>query len=118
MQINPAGGLSKEEIDRLVNEATENQRADVVRREMRMLQNKLEGMIYTNDKVFREFGKLLNEDDRKKVEKIIAKSKEIVSTEEKQKLNDAIFELQAASRILTSVMLYNPMKSGMPSTDA
>src|SRR5947207_2317495 len=84
VQIKPAGGLNQEEIDRLVKEATENQRADVVRREMRMLQNKLEGMIYTNDKVFREFGKLLNEDDRKKVEKIIAKSKEIVTTEEKQ----------------------------------
>jgi len=115
VQINPAGGLSKEEIDRLVNEASEHQRADYARREMRMLQNKLEGMIYTNDKVFREFGKLLNEDDRNKVGKIIGKAKEAVVTEEKQKLNDAIFELQAASRILTSVMLYNPAKSTAPS---
>jgi molecular chaperone DnaK len=117
VQINPAGGLSKEEIDRLVNEASEHQRTDYARREMRMLQNKLEGMIYTNDKVFREFGKLLNEDDRNKVGKIIGKAKEAVVTEEKQKLNDAIFELQAASRILTSVMLYNPAKSTAPSTE-
>jgi len=115
VQINPAGGLSKEEIDRLVNEASEHQRTDYARREMRMLQNKLEGMIYTNDKVFREFGKLLNEDDRNKVGKIIGKAKEAVVTEEKQKLNDAIYELQAASRILTSVMLYNPAKSTAPS---
>ena len=40
----------------------------------------------------------------------------MVVSEEKQRLNDAIFELQAASRLLTSVMLYNPMKS-MTSTD-
>ena len=117
VQINPAGGLSKEEIDRLVNEASEHQRIDASRREMRMLQNKLEGMIYTNDKVFHEFGKLLNEEDRTKVGKIIGRAKEVVATEEKQKLNDAIFELQAASRILTGVMLYNPVKSGAPSTD-
>jgi molecular chaperone DnaK (HSP70) len=85
---------------------------------MRMLQNKLEGMIYTNEKVFREFGKLLNAEDRTKVGKIIAKAKEVAATEEKQKLNDAIFELQGASRILTSVMLYNPVKSGAPTTDS
>jgi molecular chaperone DnaK (HSP70) len=75
-----------------------------------MLQNKLEGMIYTNEKVFREFGKLLNDEERDKVQKIITRSKECAAAEEKQRLNDAIFELQGASRILTSVMLYNPMK--------
>jgi molecular chaperone DnaK len=115
VQINPAGGLSKDEIERLVNEAAEHQRADAVRREIRMLQNKLEGMIYTNEKVFREFGKLLNDDDRDKVQKIITRSKECASAEEKSRLNDAIFELQSASRILTSVMLYNPVKMGAPS---
>src|SRR5438874_4795732 len=109
VQINPAGGLSKDEIDRLVSEATEHARADAARREIRMLQNKLEGMIYTNEKVFREFGKLLNDDDRDKVQKIILRAKEMVASEEKQRLNDAIFELQTASRILTSVMLYNPI---------
>ncbi len=116
VQINPAGGLSKEEIDRLVNEASEHQRLDAQRREIRLLQNKLEGMIYTNEKVFREFGKLLSDDDRSKVQSMISRAKEMVVSEEKQRLNDAIFELQSASRLLTSVMLYNPSKS-MTSTD-
>ncbi|HWW60582.1 MAG TPA: Hsp70 family protein, partial [Thermoanaerobaculia bacterium] len=110
VQINPAGGLTKDEIERLISEATEYQRADSVRREIRMMQNKLEGMIYTNDKVFREFGKLLKDDERDKVQRIIGRAKESVNSDQKQALNDAIFELQAASRILTSVMLYNPMK--------
>src|SRR5438270_3302533 len=114
VQINPAGGLSKEEIDRLVNEAAEHHRADAQRREMRMLQNKLEGMIYTNDKVFREFGQLLTEDDRERVQKIINKAKEAVAGEAKSALNEAIFDLQAASRILTGVMLYNPSKMSTP----
>ncbi|MEO6260114.1 MAG: molecular chaperone DnaK [Thermoanaerobaculia bacterium] len=116
VQINPAGGLSKDEIDRLVDEAAEHSRTDASRREIRMLQNKLEGMIYTNEKVFREFGKLLNDEERAKVEVVITRAKEATASETKQRLNDAIFELQAASRILTSVMLYNPMKSmGAPS---
>jgi molecular chaperone DnaK (HSP70) len=83
-----------------------------------MLQNRLEGMIYTNDKVFREFGKMLTDEDRDKVQKCIAKAKESAASEEKQRLNDAIFELQTASRILTSVMLYNPIKMNVPGSDA
>jgi molecular chaperone DnaK len=115
VKINPAGGLSKDEIDRLVHEAAEHSRGDASRREIRMLQNKLEGMVYTNEKVFREFGKMLGEEDRDKVQRCITRSKESVTSEEKQRLNDAIFELQGASRILTSVMLYNPMKMNTPS---
>ncbi|HEX8617850.1 MAG TPA: molecular chaperone DnaK [Thermoanaerobaculia bacterium] len=111
VQINPAGGLSKDEIDRIINDATAHQRADSQRRELRVLQNKLEGMIYTNDKVFKEFGKLLSEDDRGRVLKILTKAREVVTSEDKQPINDAIFELQSAARILTSVMLYNPMKT-------
>src|SRR5258708_6597126 len=118
VQINPAGGLSKDEIDRLVNEAGEHSRHDVSRREMRMLQTKLEGMVYTYEKVFRELGELLNEEERDKVAAMIGRAKEVVTSEERQKLNDAIFDLQSASRILTSVMLYNPMKMGAPDSGA
>src|SRR5438132_2022359 len=114
VQINPAGGLSKDEIERLVTEAEEHQRSDSNRREVRVLQNKLEGMIYTNEKVFREFGKLLTDGDRDNVQKMITKAKEAVAAEEKVKLNEAIFELQGASRILTGVMLYNPSKMSVP----
>ena len=117
VQINPAGGLSKDEIDRIINDATAHQRADASRRELRMLANKLDGMIYTNEKVFREFGKLLKDDERDRVQKIISRAKEAVGSDDKQRVNDAIFELQAASRILTTVMLYNPLKSSAPATD-
>src|SRR5438270_7560622 len=114
VQINPAGGLSKDEIDRLVSEASEHQRADYARREMRMLKNKLEGMIYTNEKVYREFGRLLKPEEGDKVNAVIGRAKELANAEEKVKLNEAIFELQGASRILTGVMLYNPSKMSVP----
>jgi molecular chaperone DnaK len=117
VQINPAGGLSKDEIDRILNDATAHQRADAARRELRMLANKLDGMIYTNEKVFREFGKLLKDEERDRVQKMIARAKDVVGAEDKQRINDAIYELQGASRILTSVMLYNPLKASAPSSD-
>ena len=117
VQINPAGGLTKDEIERLVNEATEHSLADAQRRDTRTLQNKLEGMIYTNEKVFREFGKLLSDADRAEVQKAIGSAKGASASESKQALNEAIFMLQNASRILTSVMLYNPLRSSLTSDD-
>ena len=110
VQINPAGGLSQEEIENLVSEATEYQRSDAARRELRVMQNKLEGMIYTNEKVFNEFGKLLSAEDQDRVKKSLVKAKESVAADDKQRLGDSIYDLQLAARILTSVMLYNPMK--------
>ena len=117
VQISPAGGLSKDEIDRIINDASAHQRADASRRELRLLANKLDGMIYTNEKVFREFGKLLKDEERERVQKIISRAKEAVGAEDKQRINDAMFELQGASRILTTVMLYNPLKISAPSTE-
>jgi hypothetical protein len=75
-------------------------------------------MIYTNEKVFREFGKLLKEEERDRVQKIINRAKDVVGTEDRQSINDAVFELQTASRILTSVMLYNPLKTMSSSSDS
>jgi molecular chaperone DnaK len=117
VQINPAGGLTQDEIERIITEAGEFSRMDQQRKEIRQLQNKLEGMIYTNEKVFREFGKLLNDEDRERVQKSITIGKSAVAAESKQPINDAIFELQNASRILTTVMLYNPLKSQAPQSE-
>ncbi|HXI13541.1 MAG TPA: molecular chaperone DnaK [Thermoanaerobaculia bacterium] len=110
VQINSAGGLTKDEIERIVNEASEFSRADTARRELQMLQNKVEGMIYTNEKVFREFGKLLIEADRSKVQKSITNARTVVKSDEKQVLNDTIYDLQNCARILTGVMLYDPSR--------
>ncbi|MGH9456929.1 MAG: molecular chaperone DnaK [Thermoanaerobaculia bacterium] len=115
VQINPAGGLSQDQIEKIINEAQEHSRADQLRKEIRQLQNKLEGMVYTNEKVFREFGKLLNDEDRDQVQKAITVGKNAIASEQKQVINEAILGLQLASRLLTSVMLYNPLKSTPPS---
>lgn len=114
VQINPAGGLSKDEIDRLIAEAQENQKQDAQRRETQTLRNRLEGLVYTNEKVFREFGQLLSEDDRQKVQKFLGIGKSALASESKQTLNDGIYEMQNASRILTNVMLYNPRSGAAP----
>ena len=51
------------------------------------------------------------------MQKIINRAKDAVGTDDKQQINDAIFELQTAARILTSVMLYNPLKTMSSSSE-
>ena len=55
IDINPAGGLSKEEVDRVVDEARAFAADDATRREVRRLKNRLEGLIYNT---YRAFGEL------------------------------------------------------------
>ena len=56
MQINPAGGLSQTEIDKIIKEASAFAEADHERREIAAIKNRLEGMIASNERVLAEFG--------------------------------------------------------------
>jgi molecular chaperone DnaK len=110
MQINPAGGLSQEEIDRIVSEADANKALDLKRRELRQLKNKLEGLITGNERIFREFGNLLQDDERDRVGRTLAHAKEVMTSEERGEIDNALLDMQGVSRILTNAMLYKDKK--------
>ena len=76
VQINPAGGLSQGEIDQIIQEAEENKQADQKRKAVRQLKNKLEGQITGNERVFREFGKLLGTDERDRITRTLQHARE------------------------------------------
>ena len=59
IQINPAGGLSQGEIDRIIKEASAFAEADHQRRELAQVRNRLEGMLASNERVLAEFGEAL-----------------------------------------------------------
>jgi len=108
IQINPAGGLSQDEIDRIIAEAAANRAADQKKREIRQLKNKLEGMISGNDRIFREFGNLLAEDERERVDKTLANAREVLTGDERGPIDDALIDMKGVSKILTQAMLYKP----------
>jgi molecular chaperone DnaK len=111
MQINPAGGLSQDEIDRIVEEAERNKALDQKRKEIRYLKNKLEGLIAGNERVFREFGTLLQPDERDRVGRTLQHAKEVLTEDERGEIDNALLDMQGVSRVLTSAMLYKPEKS-------
>ena len=105
IQINPAGGLSQGEIDRIIKEASAFAEADHQRRELAQVRNRLEGMLASNERVLAEFGEALAPDERERIEETLKRSREIASGDSRDALNEAIFDMQGVSKVLTRVML-------------
>jgi molecular chaperone DnaK len=107
LQINPAGGLTKDEIERLVQEAEVHGREDGQRREIRRLKNRLEGLIYTNERVFEQFQKMLAGDDRRRVRETLIQARMALAADDRADLEAAMFDLNSVSRQLSELMLDN-----------
>jgi molecular chaperone DnaK len=105
LQINPAGGLSQNEIDKIIKEASAFAEADHERREIAAVRNRLEGMIASNERVLAEFGSALGDDERSRIEETLKRSREIAGGELREAFNEAIFDMQGVSKVLTRVML-------------
>ena len=105
IQINPAGGLSQGEIDRIIKEASAFAEADHQRRELAQVRNRLEGMLASNERVLAEFGEALAPDERERIEETLKRSREIAVGDSREALNEAIFDMQGVSKVLTRVML-------------
>ncbi|HPR63855.1 MAG TPA: molecular chaperone DnaK [Thermoanaerobaculia bacterium] len=108
IQINPASGLTQEQIDKIIVDSTAHAKEDQLRREIRELQNRLEGLYYTNDRVFREFGNLLEETERRQTEEILKDSRDHLAANSRATLNEHIDKMRIVGQILTKVMLYKP----------
>ncbi len=116
IQINPAGGLSKEEIDRLVHEADQFAQADAQKREVRRLKNRIEGLVYSNEKVFAQFRDSLPEKDRRRLAETLLRSRMALSSDSRGDLEGALFDLNSISRTLSEMMLsqVGEMGTSMP----
>jgi molecular chaperone DnaK len=101
VQINPAGGLSQEEIGRLVREADEFARADAEKKELRRLKNRVEGLLYTNDKVFTQFNEAIPPGDRKRIGDQLLKSRVALGSDDRADLEAALYDLNSISRALS-----------------
>jgi molecular chaperone DnaK len=106
IQINPAGGLSQSEIDKIIKEASSFAEEDHKRRELAAVKNRLEGMLASNERVLAEFGSALAADERERIEDTLKRSREIASAgDSRDALNEALFDMQGVSKVLTRVML-------------
>jgi molecular chaperone DnaK len=112
IQINPAGGLSQADIDRIINEASSFAEADRQRREIAQIRNRLEGMLASNERVFAELITAFAPDERERIEETLKRTREIVAGDSREALKEATFDMQGISKLLTRVMLQSSAGKG------
>jgi len=109
--VSPSSGLSEREVSDIIADARKHAEEDRVRAELLKIQQRLEGLLDSNDKTFTEFGYLLDEENRKTVQRTLAEARKTLSGTNVAESTACLEKLQEASKILTDVILYNPSSS-------
>jgi molecular chaperone DnaK len=109
--ITASSGLSKNEIDRMVNEASSHADEDRKRREEIEAKNRLDSLIYATEKSFNENKAKLDAADVSSLESAIADAKKALEAGGTENLNGAAERLQQVSHKLAEVM-YKTASSG------
>ncbi len=112
LQINPAGGLSKDEIARLIEEGQKYAQVDATKRELRRLRNRVEGLLVSNERVFHQLRRTLPEKDQKRIGDAIMRARSALGSELRVDLETALFDLNSASRLLSEAMLASSRAAG------
>jgi molecular chaperone DnaK len=89
IRIEGSGGLAKDEIDRMVREATEHASEDKQRRELVEKRNNLDALIYQAEKTLEESKEKISEDEQKLVAEAIAEAKKDLESGELARIDAA-----------------------------
>ncbi len=110
IRIQVSGGLSDEEIERMVKEAEEHAAEDKRRRELVEARNQADALIHATEKNLKEYGDKIGEDERKAIESDVEalravldgddldaiRDKTATLTQSSMKLGEAMYKAQAA----------------------
>ncbi len=96
--ITASTGLSEEEIERMKREAEEHAEEDAKKKEKIEHQNLAETMIYTSEKMLKEAGDKITDEERKEVEEKIEALKKVKDTDDHEAIKKAADELTEAAQ--------------------
>lgn len=104
--ITSGGGLSKEEVERMVREAREHETEDRQKREAVEKRNRLDGAIIEVEHNLTDHRNKLDEADAKKIDEAIESAKKTLKEDENdaEKLQKAFDELMTASHKLAEIL--------------
>ncbi len=96
IRIEAGSGLSKEEIEKMKNEAKANEEADKKVRERVEKLNMADGLVFQSEKQLKEYGDKLPAAEKQTIEAAVAKLKEAHKAEDLDTIDKAMEELNAA----------------------
>jgi molecular chaperone DnaK len=104
IQITSSSGLADDEIDRMVTEAQAHASDDQAKRKEIETRNKLDGLIYSTEKLINENRDKLGESDRGRAEKVIADAKTALEGGDPGKMEKAYESLTQASHQIAATL--------------
>jgi len=101
IRVTASGGLKKDEIDRLVQEANENTDADKARRQLADLRNKADGLVYSTERTLEEYGEHVAEPEQRALRERIEKTRAALAAGDAEALGAAVDDLSTLSYQMT-----------------
>ena len=96
IRIEAGSGLSKEEVERMKNEAKANEESDKAVRERVEKLNMADGLVFNSEKQLKEYGDKIPADQKATIENAVTKLKEAHKNEDIGNIDSAVEELNAA----------------------
>jgi molecular chaperone DnaK len=98
--ITSSSGLSKDEVEKMTQEAEQHAEEDRGKRAMIDARNTADHMVYSTEKTLNEYGDKLSDSDKKEIEEAIEKVKSARDGEDADAIMKAVERLQEASQKL------------------
>jgi len=116
--VTPSGGLSEEDIRRIVEDAREHADEDRRRAEFVRVRSRLEGIVESTSMTFGEFGGMLPPDGRARVKSILERAKKALEVGSLTEVLESLERVAEAGKILSEVILYDPGSFSVGKEDA
>jgi molecular chaperone DnaK len=118
--VQNAGGLSKEEIERMKRDAEVHAAEDKKRREVIDLKNQGESLAYQTEKSLKDYGDKISGDVRGQIESAISNLKDALKSDEGDRIKKAVENLNSVSHKLAEEMYKSaaPQGEGAPGPEA
>jgi molecular chaperone DnaK len=117
IRIQASGGLSEEDIERMVKEAEENADADKKKREMVDARNQADSLINETEKNIKEHGDKVPENDKNKIETDIEELKKVKDGDDLEIIKSKTEELVKSSLKLGEAIYKQSPQGGAPQPD-
>ena len=102
--ITSSSGLSKEEVDKIAQDAEKHAAEDRVRQQEVETRNRADAMIYSTEKTLKEHRDKISDEDAKTIEDAIEKTRQAIQASNLDEMNKAVEELTTASHKLAEAM--------------
>ncbi|MEO7314535.1 MAG: molecular chaperone DnaK [Ginsengibacter sp.] len=114
IRIEAGSGLSKEEIEKMKNEAKANEESDKIAKEKVEKINQADSLIFQSEKQLKEYGEKISADKKAPIEAGLAKLKEAHKTEDVSAIDAAVTELNNAWTAASEEMYKSTQDAGGP----